>query len=194
MQLGSATGGSITFEATSAQVTAAKKEMIEKTVKDMVGVLAIISNAEANTNDNWDKAAYYFYGATGKSGSTIYGRAEKRCANYGTCIPGGEAAVNQAIGNALTAKNADGVKQYIKVLYSQNVLRYASQIDQNMDDPIEIIGEGQAFWRILKPWMSNVVGNTAVKVFDRMFSTVYNPQAANNYNYCIAKKYIDAPR
>jgi hypothetical protein len=63
-----------------------------------------------------------------------------------------------------------------------------------MDDPIEIIGEGQAFWRILKPWMSNVVGNTAVKVFDRMFSTVYNPQAANNYNYCIAKKYIDAPR
>ena len=25
-----------------------------------------------------------------------------------------------------------------------------------------------------------------------MFSTELNPQAANNYNYCIAKKYIDA--
>ena len=77
------------------------------------------------------------------------------------------------------------------MLYSQNVLRYASQIDQNMDDPIEIIGEGQAFWRILRPWMQAHSGD-ADKVFERMFSTELNPQAANNYNYCIAKKYIDA--
>ena len=82
-------------------MTAAKKEMIEKTAKDMVGVLAIISAAEAGGNDNWDKAAYYFYGATGKSGSTIYGRAEKRCANYGTCDGlGGEATVNTAMETA----------------------------------------------------------------------------------------------
>ena len=56
--------------------------MIEKTVLDMVTALAVIVNAEVG---NWDKAAAYFYGASGKSAYTIYGRAEKRCANYGTC-------------------------------------------------------------------------------------------------------------
>jgi hypothetical protein len=83
------------------------------------------------------------------------------------------------------------VIKYIKVLYCQNVLRSANKIDQNMDDPIEIIGEGQAFWRILAPWMT-AHSTDAAKIFDRMFSTVLNPQAANNYNYCIAKKYIDS--
>ena len=77
------------------------------------------------------------------------------------------------------------------MLYCQNVLRSANKIDQNMDDPIEIIGEGQAFWRILAPWMK-AHSSDAAKIFDRMFSTTYHPQAANNYNYCIAKKYIDS--
>ena len=166
--------------------------MIEKTALDMVTALAVIFNAEVG---EWDKAAAYFYGASGKSAHTIHGRAEKRCANYGTCTGQGsppEAAVNVAIGAALWANVAADVIKYIKVLYCQNVLWSANKIDQNMDDPIEIIGEGQAFWRILAPWMkeydSSLVANT---VFDRMFSTELNPQAANNYNYCIAKKYID---
>jgi hypothetical protein len=38
----------------------------------------------------------------------------------------------------------------------------------------------------------NAYSVDAVKIFDRMFSTTYHPQAANNYNYCIAKKYFDA--
>jgi hypothetical protein len=163
--------------------------MIEKTVQDMVTALAVIVNAEAGT---WDRAAAYFYGAPGKFAYTIYGRAEKRCANYGTCNgQGGEASVNTAIGQALTANDAATVIKYIKVLYCQNVLRSANKIDQNMDDPIEIIGEGQAFWRFLRPWMK-AYSVDAVKIFDRMFSTTYHPQAANNYNYCIAKKYFDA--
>ena len=165
--------------------------MIEKTVLDMVTALAVIVNAEVG---NLDKTAAYFYGASGKSAYTIYGRAEQRCANYGTCTgQGGEAAVNTAIGQALQVDDYGTVIKYIKVLYCQNVLWSANKIDQNMDDPIEIIGEGQAFWRILAPWMkeydSSLVANT---VFDRMFSTELNPQAANNYNYCIAKKYIDS--
>ena len=146
---------SITLEATAAQKDSAKKEMLEKTVRDMVGVLAVVSAAEAGTAADWDKAAAYFYGASGKSGSTIYGRAEKRCANYGTCTgQGGEAAVNTAIGQALTAKDSAALIKQLKVLYSQNVLRYANLIDQKIGAPadlIEIIGEGQAFWRILKP-------------------------------------------
>ena len=163
--------------------------MIEKTALDMVTALAVIVNAELG---NWDKAAAYFYGAPGKFAYTIYGRAEKRCANYGTCNgQGGEASVNTAIGQALTANDDATVIKYIKVLYSQNVLWSANKIDQNMDDPIEIIGEGQAFWRILAPWMT-AHSTEAAKIFDRMFSTELNPQAANNYNYCIAKKHIDA--
>ena len=83
--------------------------MIEKTVLDMVTALAVIVNAEVG---NWDKAAAYFYGASGKSAYTIYGRAEKRCANYGTCNgQGGEAAVNTAIGQALTANDDAGCHQ-----------------------------------------------------------------------------------
>ena len=124
--------------------------MIEKTVRDMVGVLAIISAAEPPAD--WDKAAAYFYGASGKSDSHHLrpcGEALRQLRYLHR--PGGEAAVNTAIGHALTATDAANVIKYIKVLYSQNVLRYASQIDQNMDDPIEIIGEGQAFWRILSP-------------------------------------------
>jgi hypothetical protein len=170
-------------------VTEAKKEMIEKTALDMVTALAVIVNAELG---NWDKAAAYFYGAPGKFAYTIYGRAEKRCANYGTCNgQGGEASVNTAIGQALTANDYATVIKYIKVLYSQNVLWSANKIDQNMDDPIEIIAEGQAFWRFLAPWMK-AHSNDAAKIFDRMFSTVLNPQAANNYTYCIAKKHIDS--
>ena len=163
--------------------------MIEKTVQDMVTALAVIVNAEVG---EWDKAATYFYGKEFASNYAIYGRAEKRCANYGTCNgQGGEATVNTAIGQALTANDDAGVIKYIKVLYAQNVLRSANKIDQNMDDPIEIIGEGQAFWRFLRPWM-NAYSVDAVKIFDRMFSTTYHPQAANSYNYCIAKKYFDA--
>ena len=172
-------------------MTAAKKEMIQKTALDLVTVLNIMHYAEANTDNDWDIAAGYFYGASGKSDYTIYGRAEKRCANYGTCTgDGGEAMVNTAIGQALDGKDSAKLKKYIQVLYSQNVLRYANKIDQNMgsDDLPDYIAEGQAFWRILSIWLTD---STAVKVFDRMFSTVLNPQAANNYNYCIAKKYID---
>lgn len=83
-------------------MTAAKAEMIQKTALDLVTVLNIMHHAEANTDNDWDIAAGYFYGKSGKSDYTIYGRAEKRCANYGTCTgSGGEAMVNTAIGQAL---------------------------------------------------------------------------------------------
>ena len=136
-------------------MTEAKKEMIEKTVLDMVTTLAVIFNAEVG---EWDKAAAYFYGASGKSAYTIYGRVEKRCANYGTCTgQGGEAVVNTSIGNALNSNTAADVIKYIKVLYCQNVLRYANLIDQNIGTEaiVDLLAEGQAFWRILAPWMAN---------------------------------------
>ena len=150
--------------------------------------------------DDWTKAAAYFFGSGGASDSehTVYNRAQKRCKDYGTCMNTGEAKVNALIAQALNSKSdkaasyANIVKQF-KVLYSQNVLKYANKIDTAIgtDAIIDVLAEGQAFWRILAPWMF-AYDSTAAKVFDRMFSTVYTPQAANNYNYCIAKKYIDS--
>ena len=141
--------------------------MIQKTALDLVTVLNIMHHAEANTDNDWDIAAGYFYGKSGKSDYTIYGRAEKRCANYGTCTgSGGEAMVNTAIGQALHGKDSAKLKKYIQVLYSQNVLRYANKIDQNMgsDELPDYIAEGQAFWRILSIWLTDSTANT---VFDR---------------------------
>ena len=110
------------------------------------------------------------------SDHTIYGRAEKRCANYGTCDGhGGEAMRQHRHRSRLShGKDSAKLKKYIQVLYSQNVLRYANKIDQNMgsDDLPDYIAEGQAFWRILSIWLTDA---TAVKVFDRMFSTVLQP-------------------
>ena len=152
-----------------------------------------------STATDWDKAAAYFFGSGGASDSehTVYNRAQKRCKNYGTCLSTGEAKVNALIAQALNSKSDksasyDNIVKQFKVLYSQNVLKYANKIDTTIgtDAIVDVLAEGQAFWRILAPWMK-AYNADAAKVFDRMFSTEFKPQAANNYNYCIAKKYID---
>ena len=177
--------------------------MLQKTMVDMVTMHAVLDKAKSGitTADDWDKAAAFFFGSGANDDTkfTTYMRAQKRCADYGTCMNSGEAKVNALIAQAFNSKSDKSasytniLKQY-KVLYAQNVLKYANKIDtkSTTDDIIDLLAEGQAFWRILAPWMkehdSSLVAN---KVFDRMFSTELNPQAANNYNYCIAKKYID---
>ena len=177
--------------------------MLQKTMVDMVTMHAVLDKAKSGitTADDWDKAAAFFFGSGANDDTkfTTYMRAQKRCADYGTCMNSGEAKVNALIAQAFNSKSDKSasytniLKQY-KVLYAQNVLKYANKIDtkSTTDDIIDLLAEGQAFWRILAPWMkehdSSLVAN---KVFDRMFSTVYHPQTANNYNYCIAKKYID---
>ena len=61
---------------------------------------------------------------------------------------------------------------------------------EHADDSHRDHRRGSGFLAHPQPWMQAHSGD-ADKVFDRMFSTELNPQAANNYNYCIAKKYID---
>ena len=151
------------------------------------------------TATDWDKAAAYFFGSgvALDSEHTVYNRAQKRCKDYGTCLSTGEAKVNALIAQALNSKSDksasyDNIVKQFKVLYSQNVLKYANKIDTTIgtDAIVDVLAEGQAFWRILAPWMK-AYNADADKVFNRMFSTEFKPQAANNYNYCIAKKYID---
>jgi hypothetical protein len=156
-----------------------------------------------NTDVEWDRAAAYFFGsgAAADSEHTVYNRAQKRCADYGTCMGSGEAKINGLIAAAFnsktdaTAKQAsyDIILQQVKVLYAQNVLKYANGIDSviGTDAIIDVLAEGQAFYRILAPWMK-AHSPDGDKVFKRMFSLDLVPQTANNYNYCIAKKYIDA--
>ena len=177
--------------------------MAEKTVMDMVTMLAVLDSARAASQDanaatrpgKWDKAAAYFIGAD--SGATTYGRATKRGKNYGQLNTNGEAAVNTAIIKAFNdAKNGTTaqmqtqynniVKQY-KILYAQNTLRYANLIDKNLrtanTNGIEEIAEGQAFYRCVKPWMTT----DSRKTLDEMFSTTQIANSANNFNYCFAK-------
>ena len=118
-----------------------------------------------NTNVEWDRAAAYFFGsgAALDSEHTVYNRAQKRCADYGTCMVSGEAKINGLIAQAFDGKTDDAAKQasydiilqQVKVLYAQNVLKYANKIDSviGTDAIIDVLAEGQAFYRILGPWM-----------------------------------------
>jgi hypothetical protein len=163
------------------------------------------AGAAGNDDAEWDRAAAYFFGsgAALDSEHTVYNRAQKRCADYGTCMDSGEAKINGLIAAAFDSKadlatnkgaSYDIILQQVKVLYAQNVLKYANKIDSviGTDAIIDVLAEGQAFYRILGPWMKADHSDAADKVFKRMFSLDLVPQTANNYNYCIAKKYIDA--
>ena len=59
----------------------------------------------------------------------------------------------------------DAVVSQMKVIYSQCVLRYAYLVDQDIAtgaDYTEHQAEGQAFWRVIAPWVNAVDENGAV--------------------------------
>lgn len=84
------------------------------------------------------------------------------------------------------------LKQYL-VLYSQATLRYAYIFEENLaaNDPslMENVAEGQAFWRIIKPWLKAWNSTHAAEV-DDMYDTTEPPDGANHYNYCKLKSII----
>lgn len=88
--------------------------MTEKTVVDMVSMIAVLSmledaknatSSDANSHPKWDQAAAYYIGAQGKQRGTTYSRADFRGQNYGTIGASGESSVNTKI---ITALNAGG--------------------------------------------------------------------------------------
>lgn len=186
---------------------AAKNELIEKTLMDMVTMHLVLDKIDSNTDlENWDKAAAYYIGDT--DGFTTYDRATKRAAqdNFDTTESSGEASINAAVITALKAPSAANAAKIIKlyqVLYLQNVLKYTYEIDTELAEGDqtelgEVVGEGLAFWRILKPWLKARDPDGAATL-DGIFDLKNIPangkptvQGARHWNYCRAKPIIDA--
>jgi hypothetical protein len=194
------------FDSGSTLATAARLEIIEKTARDNVAVQAIVSDlykAQAATDADaskilWDHAAAKYLGTTDDRSQTIYARADKRAANYGTLLGSGEdtyaKANKKVIDKFLSANNINTRKSsytaivtQIKVIYAQCVLRYAYLIDANLGNYVEYQAEGQAFWKILAPWV-NSVDEAGAEYLEGIFSTAHTPFHADHF--CHAKGVI----
>jgi len=190
--------------------SAARAEMIEKTARDAVAVNAILSDlykGSLGTDDlarrYWDAGAAKYLGTDAARSSTVYDRANKRAANYGTFDVDGETAnANKAILSALNAGAAatssstkaaefHKVMTQMKVIYAQCVLRYAFLIDADViegTDHVEHQAEGQAFWRVIAPWVKEVDANGAAYL-EGIFDLARTPAHANHF--CHAKEVLE---
>jgi hypothetical protein len=170
-----------TVEAADVSVEA-KNELVEKTLMDMVTMHLVLDKIDTGTTvSDWDEAAAYYIGGRAASTDifTTYDRATKRAAedNFNTKESSGEASINAAIITALktpSTTNRDKIIELYQVLYLQNVLKYTYEIDTELaegdaTDLSEVVGEGLAFYRILKPWLkaSNAAGAATLDgIFD----------------------------
>ena len=175
--------------------------MMEKTARDAVAVMAIISDAYKGSKGTtdvhdryWDHAAAKFLGTDATRGVTVFNRAQKRAANYGTLEGADAAKANSLIITALKlGKDAtttqarlaqyDAVVSQMKVIYSQCVLRYAYLVDQDIAtgaDYTEHQAEGQAFWRVIAPWVNAVDENGAVYL-EGIFNLARAPTHSNHF-------------
>ncbi|MDC1215299.1 hypothetical protein N8152_00555, partial [bacterium] len=184
----------------------AKNELYEKTMMDMVVMHLVLSKIDNNQVEaKWASAAAYYIGDT--DGFTTYNRANKRADanNFGTTVSSGDAAINEAIITALDSPsqaNEAKIEQLFQVLYLQNVLKYAYEIDTELaegdvPDLAEVVAEGLAFWRILKPWLK-AKDSTGAATLDGIFDLENIPidgkptvQGARHWNYCRAKPIVD---
>jgi len=186
----------------------------------MVTMHLVLDKIDGTTTSasDWDAAAAYYIGA--RTDSTIdvfttYDRATKRAAatNFNTLESSGEASINAAIITALntpSVANRDKIRELYQALYAQNVLKYAYEIDaklaegssaagtaSDVDALGDLVAEGLAFWRILKPFISDQDDDE--DSLDGIFSLDNVPsgdaptvQGARHWNYCRAKKVVDA--
>ena len=196
-----------TVEAADVSVEA-KNELVEKTLMDMVTMHLVLDKINTGTTvSDWDEAAAYYIGDRAASKTdifTTYDRATKRAAadNFNT-LTSGEASINAAIITALKSPS-DTSRTYIRelyqALYAQNVLKYAYEIDAALaSDDVSALGdlvaEGHAFWRILKPWITPAADEASL---DGIFNLDNVPaddaptvQGVRHSNYCRAKKIVD---
>ena len=193
---------------TASYAQAARVEMMEKTARDAVAVMAIISDAYKASKGTtpahdryWDHAAAKFLGTEDTRGVTVFNRAQKRAANYGTLDAADAAAANKKIIAALNAGKAATTTQarsaqygaivsQMKVIYSQCVLRYAYLVDQDIAtgaDFKEHQAEGQAFWRVIAPWVKDASANGAVYL-EGIFNLARAPTHSNHF--CHAKEIL----
>jgi hypothetical protein len=172
----------------------ARLEAVEKTMWDATMVNAIASDLYRGISDKnaWDAAAAKYFGKATTRSTTIYGRANKRAANFGTLSSDGVTAkVNAAISAAFISgqsqNNHDIILKSIKTIYAQCAVRYGLMLDQDVAsgaDYREHQAEGWAFWRVLAPWVSEV-DSSGAQVLDYMFNTATTPNHANHYCFAV---------
>ena len=172
----------------------------------MQAVISDLYKAQATTDADlstvfWDHAAAKYLGpditdANTDRSQTIYARADKRAANYGTLDSEGKFALaNKAVIDELKAASTipsrktayTNIVTQIKVIYAQCVLRYAYLIDANLGNYVEYQAEGQAFWKILAPWVNDVDENGAIYL-EGIFDTARPPTHGDHF--CHAKEII----
>jgi hypothetical protein len=165
----------------------------------------------------WDHAAAKYLGTEDDRNQTIYARADKRAVNYGTLLGSGDdtyAKANKKVIDAFQSSNSINTRKsgytaivtQIKVIYAQCVLRYAYLIDANLcarrrlprplsaalcgnkGNYVEYQAEGQAFWKILAPWV-NSVDEAGAEYLEGIFSTAHTPFHADHF--CHAKGIIE---
>jgi hypothetical protein len=192
-------------------VVSARAEVMEKTAMDAASVQLILSDlsngAKGTSADHrlfWDRAAAKYLGSAANGrGATVYARANKRGANYGTTdATSGDAKANHAVVAALTAgagatsiaarkAEYDKVETQIKVIYSQATLRYAFKIDNDVTGSTpfaEHQAEGYAFWRVIAPFVEKTdsVGATYV---EGILNPKHTPVGSDHY--CLVKLVLD---
>eukprot|EP00955_Chlamydomonas_euryale_P076750 362770-Chlamydomonas_euryale.AAC.1 len=145
---------------------AAKGDMVEKTIQDAIPVQAIWSLTAGNNAADWERAAALYIGA--ESGDAPYGRANLRAGNFGTtATANGEATANvnivAAFNGAPSATKRATIEKNLKITYAQATLRYAFFIDNalaasngNITGAFEYRAEGDAFYRIIAPFVEEV--------------------------------------
>jgi hypothetical protein len=78
-----------------------------------------------------------------------------------------------------------------KVLYSQATLRYANKIDEALaksnTDLKDLQSEGQAFYRVIAPWVKEGDAESAALLGDMFNTAKPTSYSASSYNYCAAK-------
>lgn len=140
----------------------------------------------------WDEAVAYYTGSTqkttifGTSGYLLYTLAQKRCANFGTCIREGTqtgmAKVNSEIfrnfiagkqnlqlGNcAVVEKNVKRITQLMAVPLIQGTLRYAYAQDKQNDSREKSQAEGATFAAAVLPLIADCSPTDAKTIYDHM--------------------------
>ena len=139
-------------------------------------------------------------GDASEQSAATFGRAVKRGADYGMLNANGAAFINAEIIGALTSGKASAtsiatttsaayvkIEAYYKLLYTQATLQYAHSIDEaieheDADEMAEMIGEGYAFWRTLRPWVKAWDSGKA-DIIDDIYDT---PKASRRTVHCRA--------
>ena len=188
---------------------AGRLEKVEKTVKDMCGMHAVLRYlfegfTPTNNNTNWDKAAAVYYGHT-YTGSLSH-RANYLGDQFNTMV-GSNSDTNEKINTAfrqgkqsssteVKEERYEIIEHQMRIVYAQGIIKYAHQVDKAVADGsatayMEAQAEGQAFARILAPWVHKRSEKNATAL-EYMFDTSEEPRGYAHYNYCAAKAILQA--